>query len=320
MPAIRYELIDDKRAILDRRALTDAIAALPDGPDLRAGVCRLLHAAQGEARAEITRRLAAQPGRGRVIAASTAWTTDQLVRLAHDFVVTRLHPPTGSTPGERLSLVALGGYGRGEMAPFSDVDLMFLAPDDRVPWCDQVIKAILYLLWDLKLTVGQSSRSVSELVALAKSDISVRTAMLEARYVWGDEALFDEAVRCFRADVVHGTAAEFVAAKLAERDARHIRMGDSRYVVEPNVKDGKGGLRDLQTLYWIGKYVHGVERPADLVGAGLLTPREFRRFERAERFFWSVRNHLHLAAGRPEERLGFDQQRQIAAARRIACG
>ena len=89
-------------------------------------------------------------------------------------------------------------------------------------------------------------------------------------------------------------------------------MGDSRYVVEPNVKDGKGGLRDLHTLYWIGKYVHGVERAADLVGAGLLTAAEFRRFDRAERFFWSVRCHLHLLAGRAEERLSFDYQPRIA--------
>ena len=116
----------------------------------------------------------------------------------------------------------------------------------------------------------------------------------------------------FRKEVVAGTAAEFVAAKLAERDQRHVRMGDSRYVVEPNVKDGKGGLRDLQTLYWIGKYVHGVERPSDLVGAGLLTAAEFKRFDRAERFFWSVRCHLHLLAGRAEERLSFDYQPRIA--------
>ena len=116
----------------------------------------------------------------------------------------------------------------------------------------------------------------------------------------------------FRKEVVAGSAAEFVAAKLAERDQRHIRMGDSRYVVEPNVKDGKGGLRDLHTLYWIGKYVHGVERPADLVGAGLLTAAEFRRFDRAERFFWSVRCHLHLLAGRAEERLSFEYQPRIA--------
>ena len=121
--------------------------------------------------------------------------------------------------------------------------------------------------------------------------------------------------RCtrFRKEVVAGTAAEFVTAKLAERDERHVRMGDSRYVVEPNVKDGKGGLRDLHTLYWIGKYVHGVERPADLVGAGLLTAAEFRRFDRAERFFWSVRCHLHLLAGR---RRGTAELRISAAHRR----
>ena len=119
-------------------------------------------------------------------------------------------------------------------------------------------------------------------------------------------------MRRFRKEVVAGTAAQFVAAKLAERDARHVKMGDSRYVVEPNVKDGKGGLRDLHTLYWIGKYVHDVERPSDLVGAGLLTATEFASFERAERFLWAVRCHLHLAAGRAEERLGFDHQRHIA--------
>jgi [protein-PII] uridylyltransferase len=119
-------------------------------------------------------------------------------------------------------------------------------------------------------------------------------------------------MRQFRKTVVAGSAAEFVAAKLAERDARHVRMGDSRYVVEPNVKDGKGGLRDLQTLYWIGKYVHGVERSAELVKAGLLTAAEFRRFDRAERFLWSVRCHLHQLAGRPEERLNFDYQPRIA--------
>ena len=171
---------------------------------------------------------------------------------------------------------------------------------------------MLHLLWDLKLKVGHSMRSAPQLIALAKKDMTVRTAFLEARWLWGDEKLFDVAMRRFRKEVVAGTAAEFVSAKLAERDERHVKMGDSRYVVEPNVKDGKGGLRDLHTLYWIGKYVHGVEQPADLVGAGLLTAAEFRRFDRAERFFWSVRCHLHLLAGRAEERLSFDYQRQIA--------
>jgi len=171
---------------------------------------------------------------------------------------------------------------------------------------------MLHLLWDLKLKVGHSVRSVPQLMSLAKKDMTVRTAFLEARWLWGDEKLFDAAMARFRKEVVTGSAAEFVTAKLAERDERHVRMGDSRYVVEPNVKDGKGGLRDLHTLYWIGKYVHGVDRPADLVKAGLLTAAEFKRFDRAERFFWAVRCHLHLLAGRAEERLSFEYQPRLA--------
>ena len=215
-------------------------------------------------------------------------------------------------------MVGLGGTGRGEMAPFSDLDLMFLVPERSPPWCGQVIEKLLYILWDLQLKVGQSVRSPDQLMAAARDDITSRTALLEARWIWGDEELHDRAMRRFRSEIVAGSARDFVAAKLAERDARHERMGDSRYVVEPNVKDGKGGLRDLHTLYWIGKYVFGVERPAELVDKGLFSAIEFRRFERAERFFWSVRCHLHQIAGRAEERLGFDMQRQIAEAMRYA--
>jgi [protein-PII] uridylyltransferase len=189
---------------------------------------------------------------------------------------------------------------------------MFLTAKAATAEQERAAEAMLHLLWELKLKVGHSLCSTSQLIALAKKDMTVRTAFLEARWLWGDEKLFDAAIRRFRKEVVAGTAAEFVAAKLTERDERHVKMGDSRYVVEPNVKDGKGGLRDLHTLYWIGKYVHGVEKPADLVGAGLLTAAEFRRFDRAERFFWSVRCHLHLLAGRAEERLSFDYQRRIA--------
>src|SRR5207302_2515 len=210
------------------------------------------------------------------------------------------------------ALVGLGGTGRGEMGPLSDLDLTVLTTKAATPEQERAAEAVLHLLWDLKLKVGHSVRSTPQLIALAKKDMTIRTAFLEARFLWGDEKLFDAAMARFRKEVVAGTAAEFVAAKLAERDQRHVRMGDSRYVVEPNVKDGKGGLRDLHTLYWIGKYVHGVERPSDLVGAGLLSAAEFRRFDRAERFFWSVRCHLHLLAGRPEERLSFDYQKRIA--------
>jgi [protein-PII] uridylyltransferase len=310
--------IEQRRAIIDRRALADALAALPRGSGLQPVATQLLREAMSNGRDEIARRVVAEPNRGRAHAFAYAFLADQIVRLAYDFVTQRIYPNPNPTTAERIALVGLGGTGRGEMAPFSDIDLMMVVPQGRAPWCEQVAEALLYMLWDLKLKVGQSVRTPGEAIALAKTDMTVRTALLEARYLWGDEALSEETRLRFRRDVVAGTARAFVTAKLAERDERHARMGDSRYVVEPNVKDGKGGLRDLNTLYWIGKYIHGVDQPTDLVGAGLLTAEEYRRFERAERFFWSVRCHLHLAAGRAEERLGFDQQREIAAAMRYA--
>lgn len=300
--------IENRRAIVDRRAIADRLGGLSAGKSLAGEALSILRGALDRGRAEVARRLTEEPGNGRSAAQATAYLHDQLVRLAFDFVCARVI----GHGVEDLALVGLGGTGRGEMAPFSDVDLMFLTGKAPKAEQEKAAEATLHLLWDLKLKVGHSVRSAVQLVALAKKDMTVRTAFLEARWLWGDEKLFDHAMRRFRKEVVAGSAAEFVAAKLAERDERHLKMGDSRYVVEPNVKDGKGGLRDLHTLYWIGKYVHGVERPADLVGAGLLTPAEFRRFDRAERFLWAVRCHLHLLAGRAEERLSFDYQQQIA--------
>ncbi|MFL6785684.1 MAG: [protein-PII] uridylyltransferase [Sphingomicrobium sp.] len=300
--------IEHQRAIIDRRAIADRLHELRAGKILTAEASSVMRGALEHGRAEIAQRLAEEPGNGRAAAQATAFLHDQLVRLAYDFVCDRLV----GRPVEGMAIVGLGGTGRGEMAPFSDLDLMFLTP--KVPSAQQAnaAEAMLHLLWDLKLKIGHSVRSVSQLVTLAKQDMTIRTSVLEARWLWGDEKLFDAAMRRFRKDVVSGTAAEFVSAKLAERDERHVRMGDSRYVVEPNVKDGKGGLRDLHALYWIGKYVHGVERPAELVKAGLLTTAEFRRFDRAERFLWAVRCHLHLLAGRAEDRLNFDFQPRIA--------
>ena len=300
--------IDNQRAIVDRRRVADALSALKPGKKLAAEATSILRGVLDHGRAEVARRLSEEPGNGRAAAQATAFLHDQIVRLTYDFVSGRLV----DEPVDGLSLVGLGGTGRGEMAPFSDLDLMLLTAKAPSVEQERAAEAMLHLLWDLKLKVGHSIRSASQLIALAKSDMTVRTAFLEARWLWGDDKLFDSAMRRFRKEVVAVTAAEFVAAKLAERDERHVKMGDSRYVVEPNVKDGKGGLRDLHTLYWIGKYVHRVERPADLVGAGLLTAAEFRRFDRAERFFWSVRCHLHLLAGRPEERLSFEYQPRIA--------
>jgi [protein-PII] uridylyltransferase len=313
----RFDQFPNRRALIERRTIADALAAL-DGNDLRAQAVAILKPALESGRAEIARRLSEHPQRGNDAASAQAFLTDQILRLAYDFTTQRLHRLGNPTASERLTLLAVGGYGRGEMAPFSDVDIAFLTPWKQTAWTEQVIESMLYTLWDLGLKVGHSSRSLDEMIRMAKGDLTIRTALLEARYVWGDQALYDEAAARFQAEVVANTARTFVTEKLAERDARHKRMGDSRYVVEPNLKEGKGGLRDLHTLFWIGKYVHRVQTVAELVDKGLLTQPELRQFQKAENFLWAVRCHLHMVTGRPEDRLTFDVQPEIARRMRYA--
>ncbi|MEY3986344.1 MAG: hypothetical protein RLZ59_1789 [Pseudomonadota bacterium] len=313
MPQL-FHLVPQRRAIIERRSLSDALMALEghDATKLRAASVQILRPAMEAGRAEIARRLAERPTQGREMAASYAFLTDQLLRLVFDFTVHRLYPLNNPTASERIALLAVGGYGRGEMAPQSDIDIAFLTPYKQTGWSEQVIESMLYTLWDLGLKVGHSSRSLDEMVRMAKEDLTIRTALLEGRYVWGDQQIYDEASARFAAEVVAGTARTFITDKLAERDARHKRMGDSRYVVEPNLKEGKGGLRDLHTLFWIGKYLYRVTTVPELVDKGLLTAGELRQFQKAENFLWAVRCHLHLIAKRPEERLTFDVQREIA--------
>src|SRR5690606_25611530 len=134
----------------------------------------------------------------------------------------------------------------------------------------------------------------------------IRTSILEARFIRGEVELFDELRLRFERDVVKDSGPEYVQAKLAERDARHAKAGESRYLVEPNIKDGKGGLRDLQTLFWIGKYFYRVRTAEELVGKGVFTRAEYTQFRKAEDFLWAVRCHMHFLTGRSEERLHFD--------------
>ena len=310
----RINSIPDRRAIIDRRAIGQQLAELDEREPakLRLAAAGVLKDAIAKGRAEIERRLLARPASGLTTAASGAFLIDQVLRLLWDFTLRRLYPNNNPSAAERMVLIAVGGYGRGEMAPHSDVDIGFLTPWKQTAWSEQVIESMLYSLWDMGLKVGHSSRSLDEMVRQAKADVTIRTSLIEARYIWGDTALYDEAAHRFRNEVQADTARQFIADKLAERDARHKKMGDSRYVVEPNVKEGKGGLRDLQTLFWIGKYAHNVRRAADLVEAGLFTRHEYRQFNRAENFLWAVRCHLHVITGRAEDRLTFDVQPEIA--------
>ncbi len=250
--------------------------------------------------------------RGMRAARALARLTDDVVRALFSYATETVYPATNPTKAERLALIAVGGYGRGEMAPSSDVDLLFLLPYKQTPWGEQVVEYMLYVLWDLGLKVGHASRSVDECIRLSRSDITIRTSILEARLLCGDAPLFEELRKRFNAEIIANNGPAFVEAKLAERDERHKKLGDSRYLVEPNVKDGKGGLRDLHTLFWIGKYLYQVEDRSELVPHGVFTERELRRFTKAEDFLWSVRFTLHYITNRAEERITFDVQGELA--------
>ncbi|KMO34502.1 [protein-PII] uridylyltransferase [Methylobacterium aquaticum] len=262
-------------------------------------------------RAEAERRLLAERD-GHACAGLICAQMDAVIRAIYDAVVKRLYRSDNPTSGEQIAVVATGGYGRGLLAPGSDIDLLFLLPYKQTAWSESVVEAMLYVLWDLKLKVGHATRSVADCLREGRGDMTIRTALLESRFLFGDRALFDELETRFDREVVQGTAAEFVEAKLKERDARVQKSGASRYLVEPNVKDGKGGLRDLNTLFWIAKYTFRVKRAEDLVEAGLFTPDEFRLFERCDEFLWRVRCHMHFVTGRAEERLSFGLQPRIA--------
>ncbi len=310
-----YDHVPNRRAIVDRRQVGEAVAlalesAAPEAR--RQAVAATLKTALDAGRAEIRRRIHATPGRGLELASAQSFLTDQILRLAFDATTQHLYRHDNPSAAERICLAAVGGYGRAEMAPFSDVDIMFLCPLRSTAWVEQVVEAILYILWDLGLKVGHSTRTPDEMIRMAKSDLSVKTSLLEARYLWGDQPLYDEARARFAKEIVNGQARDFITTKLVERDERHKRMGDSRYVVEPNLKDGKGGLRDLQTLFWIGKFAMQVQTSAELVDKGLFTPAEYRQFQRAQNHLWAVRVNLHDLVGRAEERLTFDVQRDLA--------
>ena len=291
-------------------AIDAALAALAEGEGARAAVTALLRARLAAGRDEIAARLRDAPRRSPEVTSAYAELADMTVRGAMHAALLA-HPAPGGAAG-RLAVVAVGGYGRGEMAPHSDVDLVFLVPSAITPWATRVIEDALYVLWDLKLKVGHASRSVKDCLALGRSDATIRTALMEQRTLCGDAALAAELERRLRREVLRGTEREFVEAKLAEREARLKKNGGQRYVTEPNVKEGKGGLRDLQTLYWIAKHVYGVADEADLVAKGLFSKDEFATFERARGFLWAVRCHMHLAAGRAVEQLTFDLQAEVA--------
>jgi [protein-PII] uridylyltransferase len=305
----RIELLDGDAL---RRDLTALAHAESDQPKLRKAALAHIKATFLTARERVKERVEAGTLPGVVAARALSDVQDVLIQVLYDFAVKHFYYAQNPTESERVAVVATGGYGRGQLAPGSDIDLLFVRPFKQTAWGESVIEFILHMLWDLGLKVGHATRSLAECVRLAKQDITIRTALLEARYLWGDKGLYDELRKKFWSEVATGNGQDFVEAKLAERDQRHLRQGESRYLVEPNVKEGKGGLRDLQTLYWIGKYIYHVEDAADLVEHNVFTRDEYKVFQKAEAFLWNVRCELHYVTGRAEERLSFDVQPELA--------
>lgn len=313
--------IKTPRDVINRKALARTLDALAveaeqtasgpvdwNKPQARGPVLAVFKSALEDGRGEIQRRFENREAAGAATMRAGAYLLDQLIRTLHEFTVHHVQPLDETD----ISLVATGGYGRAEVAPFSDLDVMFLVAAKPTGAINQAVEWMLYMLWDLGLKVGHATRTVDETVKLAHDDQTIATSLLEARWISGDPALFAAFQRRFEHNVVRGTEANFVKAKLDERDERHERMGDSRYVLEPNIKDGKGGLRDLQTLFWIAKYLYRVETVPELVEKGVLDKADARRFTKAQRFLWTVRCHLHYLAGRAEETLSFNVQGDLA--------
>jgi len=300
------------RFVAEPSAIVAELAQASEGPALRAELAARLRSVLDEARDAVHATLS-RPRSGMAAARRLSGVMDAVMTALHAAATRHLYRAENPSTSERIAIVAVGGYGRGTLAQGSDIDVLFLFPHKQTGWGESVVESVLYPLWDLKLKVGHSTRSVDDCLREARGDMTIRTALLEARFICGDRALYEDFARRFDLEVVKDTAAEFVHAKLAERETRVSRAGASRYKVEPNVKDGKGGLRDLNTLFWIAKYAYRVRDPKELVGAGLFTESELAMFERAEDFLWRVRGLMHCITGRAEERLTFDLQRPVAA-------
>ena len=311
------QCLAERDGLIDLRALNDEIEALVAKFDDAASAqcknaflaCLKKAVTKAHAHAE---KLLLKDGSGLKCANRISSFQDELIGIIHHFAIRHVFNVEDSSADESMVIVAVGGYGRGTLAPGSDIDLLFILPHKQTPWGESVVEYNLYMLWDLGFKVGHATRNVNECIRLSLQDMTIRTAMLEARFLHGEKDLFDHMEERFRKEVVHGTSAQFIEAKMAESDKRHNRAGGSRYLVEPNLKEGKGGLRDLHTLFWISKYFYQVKKIEQLLEKGVFNKDEYKLFMKATDFLWAIRCHLHYLTDRPEERLSFDLQREMA--------
>ena len=310
-PLKLVEIVDDEELRRQLTALTRETDGDGSGKQVRLEALTLLKSVSKTGRKIIEDKLL-EDGNGMACATRLSHLQDTLIRCLYDFALVHVFRANNLSTAERMAVLAVGGYGRGTLAPGSDLDLLFLLPYKQTALGESLVEYMLYMLWDMGFKVGHATRNLDQCISLSREDMTIRTSILEARYIWGEESLYQELISRFDEEIVQKTAPEFISAKLEERDIRHEKSGRSRYLVEPNVKDGKGGLRDLHTLFWISKYHYRVRSLRELRDAAVFSKQEFLKFRKAEEFLWSVRCHMHFLTGRPEERLSFDLQPQLA--------
>lgn len=275
--------------------------------DRKAALVAVLRQKRNQMLADFAQAAELTPNSGLEAMYAHADALDQALSDTLSFLNETVFPNAGGG----LALAAAGGYGRKELAPYSDVDILFLV-DEENGKDPEIIPFMTSLLWDTGLKVGSAVRTPAQCVSEARRDVSIRTNLLESRPVWGDFRLFDDFCARYETLCQEETQKDFVEAKLDERRARYKRMGQSKYRLEPNVKEGRGGLRDLHLMFWLAKYLFGITDMPDLIDLGILSPAACRKFLKAHRFLSAVRCHLHLLNGKAGDILTFDAQQKIA--------
>jgi len=211
-----------------------------------------------------------------------------------------------------FAVVATGGYGRQELAPFSDIDILFLHSIKNKKNLENSVKPFLHILWDLGLRVGYATRTPKECIYFSKKNLDIATSILESRFIAGNKNIYNKTYSFYQKKIINVQGINFISKKLTERENRLKQNADSRYLLEPNVKNGKGGIRDLQTLSWIGKFFYNANDLKDLVKKKILDKNSAKSFFKSKQFFWTIRTHLHNLSHRPNEQLNFEYQTEIA--------
>jgi len=213
---------------------------------------------------------------------------------------------------EQIALVAIGGYGRGELNPHSDIDLMFLYGGSECRFVENIAQKILYFLWDMRLDVGYSVRTVNDCIEMAEADATVKTALLDIRHVCGNRPLYKELMQVVLTRIMPRGSDAFIRQKVADLNARREKYGSSVYLLEPNIKEGEGGLRDLHSALWIAKVRFKVTDPRELVQKGVVSEEELVLYNSLLSYLWRIRNHLHYVTGRRNDQLTFADQNSVA--------